>query len=143
MADSVCNIRLIWRSFRPHLSNWSAHAGSLANETAEDDIQMPRYGLGQYLLELHDHLDTTTLDATLGLMISECRAEIRKQRDLIALLRFDGQDTKAPVERLDELVALEERLLTAQERAPIAGKLGSEGGEALPANATVVQLRRC
>lgn len=94
-------------------------------------MQMPVYGLGQYIVELRDHLDTTTLDATLNLMISECRAEIRKQRDLIALLRLDGQDTKAAVECMDQLVAFEGHLLMAQEGAPVAGDFGGEASEAL------------
>lgn len=106
-------------------------------------MQMPRPRLVQYLGQLRDHLDTTTLDATLGLMISECRVEIRKQRDLIALLRFDAQDTSFPVARLEELVSLEESLLAAQERARIAVDLGKQPSDALPADATVVPLRRC
>lgn len=119
------------------------HAGSLVSEPGEDDMQAPRPRLGHYLVQLRDRLDTTTLDATLGLMISECRTEIRKQRELIALLRFDGQETRVPVRRLDELVALEKSLLAAQERSPMAVEPGTEADDALPADRSVVPLRRC
>lgn len=105
-------------------------------------MQAPQPGLAAYLARLHSHLDTATLDATLGLMIVECRTEIRKHRDLIALQRLGGHDTNQHMERLDELLARETDLVAAVELWCDGGEPGAETKDTLSRADTVVALRR-
>jgi hypothetical protein len=104
---------------------------------------MQARGLTEYLARLHSHLDTATLAATLGLMICECRAAIRKQRGLIALQRLGGHDTSAAMEHLDELVAREVGLTMAFDTWHERRSLGDEEEAVTPLASTVIQLRRC
>ena len=62
-----------------------------------------RGDMGDYLGRLNNHLDASTLEATLGLMISEYRAAIRKQRELIGLVRLGHHDTSSHMNRLNQL----------------------------------------
>ena len=57
-----------------------------------------------YVRRLHSQLDTTTVRATLSLMMDEARAAIGKQRQLIALERLDQRNDTLS---LNELQALE------------------------------------
>jgi len=57
-----------------------------------------------YVRRLHSQLDTTTVRATLVLMMDEARAAIDKQRQLIALERLDQRNDTLS---LNELQALE------------------------------------
>lgn len=104
-------------------------------------MQAAQSGLVEYLARLHSHLDTATLEAALGLMVSECRSEIRKQRGLIALQRLGGHDTSAAMEHLDELVAREAVLKIAFDTWHGGRTIGEEEVEVPPAVSTVVQLR--
>jgi hypothetical protein len=57
-----------------------------------------------YVRRMHSQLDTTTVRATLVLMMDEARAAIDKQRQLIALERLDQRNDTLS---LNELQALE------------------------------------
>ena len=60
--------------------------------------------LEAYVRRLHSQLDTTTVTATLTLMVSEARAGMEKKRRLIALERLTQRDSSGS---LNELQALE------------------------------------
>ena len=60
--------------------------------------------LEAYVRRLHSQLDTTTVTATLTLMVSELRAGTERKRRLIALERLTQRDSS---ESMNELQALE------------------------------------
>jgi hypothetical protein len=105
-------------------------------------MQARQSGLAEYLVRLHSQLDTATLAATLGLMICESRAAIRKQRGLIALQRLGGHDTSAAMEHLGELVTREAGLRMAFETWHERCSLGDEDEAVTPPANTVIHLRR-
>lgn len=61
--------------------------------------------LEAYVRQLHSQLDTTTVTATLTLMMGEARAASEKQRRLIALERLTRRNSTGS---LNELQALEQ-----------------------------------
>ena len=96
--------------------------------------------LGEYLRRLRNHLDAPTLEATLGLMISEYRAAIRKQRGLIGLERLGRNDTSSHMNRLGQLEAIAGTLTVARQRLRARRGL-ARTDEALPFGNAVVRLR--
>ena len=70
-----------------------------------------RRALRAYLDQLVDHLDDSSLRATLKLMICEARGAVHKQRGLIALERLEGRDTAGRTAELRELKTAQEQLL--------------------------------
>jgi hypothetical protein len=66
-----------------------------------------------YVRRLHSQLDTTTVKATLVLMIGETRAAIGKQRQLIALERLTQRHNTVSVNELQALEKVRTTLNTA------------------------------
>lgn len=97
--------------------------------------------LADYLARLDTHLDTVTLEATLGLMLGECRAEIRKLRGLIALAKLGQADDGARAAALDLQLGLEGDLMAALDRVRERGDLLGADDEVPAVGATVVSLR--
>lgn len=59
--------------------------------------------LDAYVRQLHGRLDTTTVAATLNLMVDEVRAAIDRQRRLIALQRLARRNVSAGLNELEML----------------------------------------
>jgi hypothetical protein len=66
-----------------------------------------------YVRRLHSQLDTTTVRATLILMMGEARAAIDKQRQLIALERLDQRHNPVSLSELETLERVQTTLNTA------------------------------
>lgn len=80
-----------------------------------------------YLERLIEHLDDTSLQATLRLMTREARGAVRRQEGLIALERLDGRDTAERMDLLRELRRVQDQLA--------AYCRGIEAGDSLTADA--------
>lgn len=70
-----------------------------------------------YLERLIEHLDNTSLRATLRLMIEEASGAVRRQEGLIALERLDGRDTARRLDRLRDLRRVRDELNAAYARS--------------------------
>ena len=70
-----------------------------------------RRALRAYLDQLVDHLDDSSLRATLKLMICEGRSAIHKHRTLIASEQRDGSDTAGRTAELRELETVQAELV--------------------------------
>jgi hypothetical protein len=66
-----------------------------------------------YVRRLHSQLDTTTVQATLILMMDEARAAIDKQRQLIALERLTQRHNTLSLNELQALERVQTTLNTA------------------------------
>jgi hypothetical protein len=66
-----------------------------------------------YVRRLHSQLDTTTVQATLILMMGEARAAIDKQRQLIALERLTQRDDTPSLNELQALEKVQTTVSTA------------------------------
>ena len=75
-----------------------------------------RRALRAYLDQLVDHLDDSSLRATLKLMICEGRSAIHKQRTLIASEQRAGNDTAGRTAELRELETVQAELVTLYTR---------------------------
>lgn len=107
-------------------------------------MQATRSQLAAHLARLDAHLDTVTLEATLGLMLAECRAEIRRLRGRIALASLDGRPADAnEAAHLETQQALEADLVAARARALDRSDLLGVDDAPVPLGSpsTVVSLR--
>lgn len=75
-----------------------------------------RRALRAYLDQLVDHLDDSSLRATLKLMICEARGAIHKQRALIVSERRNGCDTAGRTTELRELESVHDQLVALSAR---------------------------
>lgn len=75
-----------------------------------------------YIRRLHSQLDTTTVQATLVLMMSEARAAIDKQRQLIALERLTQRDDTLSLNELQALEKVQTTLNTVLLRETVAAR---------------------
>jgi hypothetical protein len=66
-----------------------------------------------YVRQLHSQLDTTTVNATLILMMGEARAAIDKKRQLIALERLTQRHNSVSLNELQALENAKRKLSTA------------------------------
>jgi hypothetical protein len=89
-----------------------------------------------YLARLRNDLDSSTLKATLGLMLEESRAAIDRQRSLIALERLARRHS--PI-RLSQLRALEETRALVMAALSADHEASARGGAAT-GTGNVVQL---
>ena len=69
--------------------------------------------LEAYVRRLHSQLDTTTVKATLTLMVSEARAGTEKKRRLIALERLTQRDSSRSLNELQPLEKMDSTLSAA------------------------------
>ena len=104
-------------------------------------MQAPRAELADYLARLDNHLDTATLEATLALMLEECRGEIRRLRGLIAIGKLVSSDGRDRETNLALKLALEGDLMAALDRVRDRGDLLGADDEAPSVGATIVSLR--
>jgi hypothetical protein len=87
------------------------HSNRLRVEQADAGLSNTRATkLRVYLDQLVDTLDDSSLRAVLKLMISESRAAVRKQQQLIALERLVGREAAGQMDRLRELEAAQKQL---------------------------------
>jgi len=112
-----------------------------ASVEGEDDMQAARAELADYLVRLDTNLDTATLEATLALMLEECRGEIRRLRGLIALGKLAAADGRDRENSLDLKLAVEADLMAALDRVRDRGDLLGADDEAPAVGATIVSLR--
>ena len=111
------------------------HSNRLRVEQADAGLSNTRATkLRVYLDQLVDTLDDSSLRAVLKLMISESRAAVRKQQQLIALERLDGRAVGGRMQRLRELEAAQKQLT-----AVYASQAGSED-EGLDGDAPLASL---
>ena len=89
-----------------------------------------------YVRRLHSQLDTTTVRATLVLMMDEARAAIDKQRQLIALERLDQRNDTLSLNELQALEKVQTTLNTVLLR-----EAGAAHEEMVEDWGTVVPLR--
>lgn len=89
-----------------------------------------------YVRLLHSQLDTTTVTATLTLLLSEARAASEKQRRLIALERLTQRDSTVSLNELQALEKAKTNLSTVLLR-----ETGVDHGDADDNWGTVVPLR--
>ena len=89
-----------------------------------------------FVRRLHSQLDTTTVTATLTLMMAEARAATDKQRRLIALERLTQRDSTVSLNALEALEKTKTRLsvVLLRETSLAHGDPGEDWG-------TVVALR--
>ncbi len=104
-------------------------------------MQAARAELADYLVRLDTNLDTATLEATLALMLEECRGEIRRLRGLIALGKLAAADGRDRENSLDLKLAVEADLMAALDRVRDRGDLLGADDEAPAVGATIVSLR--
>ena len=91
-------------------SNWLQTVTTTAPGKQATDLRL-------YLERLIEHLDDTSLRATLRLMIQEASAAVRRQEGLIALERLDGRDTARRLDRLRDLRRVRDDLTAAYPRS--------------------------
>jgi hypothetical protein len=75
-----------------------------------------------YVRRLHSQLDTTTVKATLVLMMGEARAATDKQRQLIALERLTQRHNSVSLDELQALEKVQATLNTVLLRETGAGR---------------------
>ncbi len=92
--------------------------------------------LDAYVRQLHSRLDTTTVAATLTLMVDEVRAAIDRQRRLIALQRLTRRNISASLNELETLKRVNSSLSSV-----LLGEVERAGEEIDDGSGTVVPLR--
>jgi hypothetical protein len=87
-----------------------------------------------YVRLLHSQLDTTTVTATLTLLMSEARAASEKQRRLIALERLTQRDSTVGLGELQALERAKANLSTAllRETGVDQGDMDDDWGTVVP-----------